>query len=138
MQDGVLATGSCNCRAIKFSVTAPLSDVFVCHCSICRKSTGGGGVAVTIAPKSSITIFCGEDLVQSWKKPNHDWSTNFCKICGSPLPGDNDEQNLFIPVSLLDSGHDQLSIKHHIFVDSKACWEEIGMIGKHHKEAFSG
>ncbi|XOV80995.1 MAG: GFA family protein [Aestuariibacter sp.] len=132
------AKGSCNCGAVTFSVSIPLTSVYVCHCSICRKSTGSGGLAVTVVPSESIVYGSGLDKVQAWQKPAHDWLTNFCKVCGSPLPGKNDEQHSYIPVSLLDSGSENLEITHHIFVDSKANWEEIGTAGKQHPGAFGG
>lgn len=44
----MIATGSCNCGSVKFGINTEISDVYVCHCSICRKSTGSGGIAVTI------------------------------------------------------------------------------------------
>ena len=25
-----------------------------------------------------------------WEKPNTTWQTWFCKVCGSPVPGEND------------------------------------------------
>lgn len=132
------AEGSCNCGAISFTVNVTLSSVFVCHCSICRKSTGSSGVAVAIVPTESLSIHGDVELIQCWHKPDHDWLTNFCKQCGSPLPGKNDEFHSYIPVSLLDTGYENLAVKHHIFVDSKAKWDEIGPAGKKHKAAFGG
>ena len=136
MQIKSSATGSCNCGAFTFSVTQPLDSVFICHCSICRKSTGSGGIAVTVVPTRALIINSGQELLRTWEKPNHDWLTNFCTQCGSPLPGKNDEHNSYIPVSLLDSGHEGLEVKHHLFVDSKASWEEVGATGTRHKGAF--
>lgn len=138
MVEKTYAKGSCNCGAVSFSVGEPLEDVYICHCSICRKSTGSGGIAVTVVPNSSVTIVSGGELIQQWCKPAHDWLTNFCKICGSPLPAKNDDSRVFIPVSLLDSGYENLVVKHHIFVNSKAQWEVIGDSGKLHGEAFGG
>ena len=40
-----MATGECNCGAVQFEIDAQLSGVFVCHCSICRRSTGSNGIA---------------------------------------------------------------------------------------------
>lgn len=138
MQTNTFAKGSCNCGGIKFSVSVPLDSVFICHCSICRKSTGGTGIAVTVVPSNSLVIEMGQGLIRTWEKPNHDWLTNFCKNCGSPVPGKNDEQHAYIPVGLLDVGHENLEVKHHLFVDSKASWEDIGNQGKQHKGAFTG
>ena len=136
MELPVCATGSCNCGAIAFSVYQPLSGVFICHCSICRKSTGSGGVAVTIVKNENLLITRGEGLIKYWKKPAHDWLTQFCRECGSPLPGKNDDNHVFIPVSLLDSGYENLKVEHHLFVDSKAPWEELGVSGKQHPGQF--
>lgn len=138
MINDIHATGSCNCGAITFSVITTLSSVYICHCSICRKSTGSGGIAVTVVPTDSFSINTGLDAIQKWEKPDHNWLTNFCEVCGSPVPGKNDSDHSYIPVSLLDSGHEGLEVKHHIFVDSKASWEEIGKTGKQHGKNFSG
>ena len=130
------ARGSCNCGGVKFEIVRPVSDVYVCHCSICRKSTGGGGLAVAIVNSDDFAWVEGEDLIKTWFKPNHDWETSFCINCGSPLPGKNDESASYIPVSLLDSGYQQLQIKGHLFVDSKAPWEEIAGSAKQHTHNF--
>lgn len=129
-------TGSCNCGAVTFSINEPVTDVYVCHCSICRKSTGGTGIAVTVVENSSFTWLSGQADICCWNKPNHDWLKQFCQQCGSPLPGANDPDRTFIPVGLLDTGCETLSVKHHIWVDSKANWEVIGDDGKQHPRAF--
>jgi len=41
---------------------------------------------------------------------------------------------MYIPVGLLDSGYEELVVKHHIFVGSKASWEVIQDEGKQHAE----
>ena len=32
-----MALGECNCGAVAFEIDTQLTDVFVCHCSICKK-----------------------------------------------------------------------------------------------------
>ena len=129
--------GSCNCGGVQFEIEVPIADVYVCHCSICRKSTGSGGIAVAIVKNQDLSWVEGKDLVKKWLKPNHDWETSFCINCGSPLPGKNNEQASYVPVSLLDSGSENLKVQGHLFVDSKAPWEEIAGNAKKHKEGFS-
>ncbi|WP_459617808.1 GFA family protein, partial [Enterobacter hormaechei] len=34
-------TGGCHCGYLRYAVAAPLDDVAHCHCSICRRTTGG-------------------------------------------------------------------------------------------------
>jgi len=129
--------GSCNCDRVKFAIDVPLLDVYVCHCSICRKSTGSGGIAVAIVRNQDFSWLEGKDLVKKWIKPNHDWETSFCGNCGSPLPGINDQHTSYVPVSLLDSGYENLKVQSHLFVDSKASWEEIADNATIHTKGFS-
>lgn len=128
--------GSCNCSKVQFEVTVPISDVFVCHCSICRKSTGSGGISVSIVSNENFKWIKGTDLIVTWQKPNHDWLNSFCKKCGSSLPGKNDETATYIPVGLLDSGHEKLEVKHHLFVGSKGSWEKIQDKGIQHEKNY--
>lgn len=78
----------------------------------------------------------GEDQIATWKKPDADWQTWFCRNCGSPVPGINDEARMFVPAGSLSQGGESLTVKHHIWVDSKAVWDEIGDSGQQHPEAF--
>ncbi len=128
--------GRCNCEAVSFTIDAELSDVIVCHCSICRRATGSNGIAVLIADNDSFTWTSGQELISSWSKPDSDWQMWFCSRCGSPVPGINDESRMFVPAGLIDDG--SLHVAHHIWVGSKASWDEIGGDGKRHLEAFEG
>ncbi len=82
-----MARGECNCGAVQFEIDADLTDVFVCHCSICRRSTGSNGIAVVVVPNDRLRWVQGEDHIVMWSKPNADWQTWFCRVCGSPVPG---------------------------------------------------
>ncbi len=130
--------GECNCGAVAFEVDAPITDVYVCHCSICRRSTGSNGIAVIVVDRSAFRWRRGEGQVATWKKPDAHWQTWFCSHCGSRLPGDNDESRLFVPAGLITEGGDDLQVAHHIYVDSRAAWDEIGDAGKQHPDAFAG
>lgn len=131
-----MVTGQCNCGAVAFEVRAELSDVFICHCSICRRYTGSSGIAVVIADNQQFRWLRGEDQIATWEKPDADWQAHFCRLCGSALPGPNDEARMFIPAGLISDGGENLRVAHHIWVGSKAVWDEIGDAGKQHDEAF--
>ena len=62
----------------------------------------------------------------------------FCRTCGSPVPGKNDEARMFVPAGLIVDGGESLKVIHHVWVNSKAPWDEIGDSGKQHREAFGG
>lgn len=119
------ASGSCNCGSISFELDVTPSDVYICHCSICRKATGSGGIAVTVVPNASFRWLGVVAHLKTWSKPGHDWATSFCDNCGSALPGENDEGSMYVPVGLLDLGGEALQIKKRLFVDFKANWEIV-------------
>ena len=131
-----MVEGECNCCAVAFKVDAKLTDVFVCHCSICRKSTASGGIAVAIVGNEKFCWIRGRDQISFWSKPGHDWHTFFCKNCGSALPGENDQNHMYIPVGTITLGHESLRVAHHLFVNYKAPWEEICDSGKQHPEGY--
>lgn len=131
-----MAHGECNCGAVSFEITAEISDVIICHCSICRRATGSNGIAVLIVNNDDFRWTGGEELITCWKKPDADWLMGFCRNCGSPVPDMNDESRMFVPAGSIKDGGESLTVKHHIWVDSKAVWDEIGNSGQQHPEAF--
>ena len=38
-----MVRGECNCGAVGFEVDSDPPGIFICHCSICRRSTGSNG-----------------------------------------------------------------------------------------------
>ena len=89
-------SGHCNCGIVSFEFTLPTRDIYACHCSICRRSTGNNGVAVVIVRKDAFAWTSGEDRIRRWRKPDADWGCAFCERCGSALPDDNDEKHLYV------------------------------------------
>lgn len=132
-----MAAGECNCGAVKYRIESDLTDVIECHCSICRRATGANGIAVVLVPLDRFSWVSGEDHVATWKKPNGDWQIWFCKVCGSPVPGENDPTRIFVPAGSLTEGGESLRVAHHIWVGSKAVWDEIGDDGIQHPNGIS-
>ena len=128
-------SGHCNCGIVSFQFTLPTRDIYACHCSICRRSTGNNGVAVVIVPKDAFAWTSGEERIRRWRKLDADWGCAFCDCCGSALPDDNDETHLYVPVGVIDDS-DDLRLAHHIWVDSRARWDELPATGKRHARAF--
>ena len=128
--------GKCNCGTVTFEVHADVTDLYVCHCSICRKWTGNNGVAVLVCPNEAFQWITGQAQVRTWQKPDADWMSAFCEVCGSALPGPNDEDRMFVPAGLLDGPGDTLRVPAHIWVDSKAAWDEIGDSGDQYPRAY--
>jgi hypothetical protein len=133
-----MISGQCNCGSVRFEVNAEPSGVYVCHCSICRRSTGSNGIAVILVPNEDFHWTGGSENIAKWIKPNSEWETWFCKTCGSRVPGHNDSSKMFVPAGLLSEADSRLKVIHHIWVGSKASWDEIGDEGKQHENAYRG
>ena len=66
----------------------------------------------------------GEDLAQEWERLSGR-GKKFCRVCGSPLPGLHPSGKVFLaPAGILDDDPGT-RIEQHIFVGSKAPWDEI-------------
>jgi hypothetical protein len=131
-----MARGECNCGAVRFEIDGPLTDVYMCHCSICRRATGSAGIAVVVFAKEGFRWLQGQEQVATWRKPDTQWETWFCRICGSPVPGENDAERMFAPAGCITEGGESLQLTHHVWVGSKAVWDEIGGAGRHHAEQY--
>jgi hypothetical protein len=44
---------------------------------------------------------------------------------------------MYIPVGTITVGGEDLKVVHHLYVGSKASWEEIGDAGERHTEGFA-
>lgn len=131
-----MITGECNCGAVGFEISSKLSDGYICHCSVCRKATGSGGIAVVVVDNNLFKWSKGQALIKTWHKPGQDWQTSFCTGCGSPLPGANDEARMYVPVGLITQQDLPLKVAHHIWVDSRANWEVIADAGVQHPQGM--
>jgi len=120
-----MITGSCLCGNIKFASDDNISDASLCHCSICRKSTGSafaayGGVALEnfkwVQGKNQLKVFSATSLLTKY----------FCTNCGSTLASTHQSWPEYIYISLgcLDE-HAAINLEYHQFVASKANWETI-------------
>ena len=116
--------GSCLCGGFQFETNGRVSDLHRCHCSICRKATGAGAIAMLAAAHKSLKWVCGEQTIRRFERPSG-WSSSFCPICGAPAPHLHDNGKLwFIPAGCLDDDPGT-RIAQHIFVGSLARWESI-------------
>jgi len=119
------ALGKCNCETVSFEILCPISEIYICHCSICRAYSGSSNFAVVVIPKEQFNWTSGKSNIHTWRKPGHDWESHFCLTCGSSLPGKNDETRIFVPAGLIYRGGENLKVTQHVCKDSKASWEDI-------------
>ena len=116
--------GSCLCGGVRFEYGRAVTQVGMCHCSQCRKVSGTASNAVIVVPEAELRWLAGRELIQEWAKPTG-WGSTFCRTCGSPVPRKiPNAEAYWVPAGLLDDDPG-LRIGGHIWVGSKAAWDEI-------------
>jgi hypothetical protein len=126
--------GSCQCGAVKFSVSSSAPYPYqLCYCSICRKTGGGGGYAINLSADAR-TLKVSDDGAKAihharmtGKNGRTHLSTaerHFCGRCGSPLWLFSPEwPELVHPIaSAIDTPLPTPPEKVHMMLGSKAPW----------------
>jgi hypothetical protein len=125
--------GSCLCGAFAFEIDGRVSDLHRCHCSICRKATGAGAIAVLATSARSFQWVRGGDAVRTYKRPSG-WAASFCPTCGTPAPRLNPSGKVwFIPAGSLDDDPGT-KVAENIFVGSVASWDTVAPGAAEHDE----
>jgi hypothetical protein len=71
-------TGGCHCGEVRFAVTADISNVVACNCSICQKR----GALWTFVPASSFALRAGADDLKDYQFAKKTIHHLFCAQCG--------------------------------------------------------
>lgn len=117
--------GSCLCGGVRFEVQADPESLRYCHCTSCKKLSGGGGsVNFGVAP-SAIRIVAGKELIQTFT-PEGGSAKSFCRNCGANLFGGGwpDSERCSVRVTTIDGPLDA-KIGVHLYVRSLARWESL-------------
>lgn len=117
--------GGCLCGAVRFTIAGGIRNIIYCHCSQCRKAQGSAFASNGIVDADKFTFVSGEHDLTGYAATAGQ-TKYFCKHCGSPI------------VSKQTSKPDQVRVRlgtieseiterpaAHIFVTSKAHWEDI-------------
>ncbi|HEJ2212794.1 TPA: GFA family protein [Pseudomonas aeruginosa] len=75
-------TGGCHCGYLRYAVAAPLDDVAHCHCSICRRTTGGIVTTWATVPRAAFRWLAGEPAEYA---SSANCTRYFCPRCGANL-----------------------------------------------------
>jgi hypothetical protein len=96
-----------------------------CHCTTCKKLSGGAGTANGRVHSDDVTILEGMELLRTYQ-PEEGSAKTFCSVCGSNLFGggwpESDAASVRLPA--ID---DPLPGKpgRHIYARSVASWETL-------------
>ncbi|MCS7006390.1 MAG: GFA family protein [Gaiellaceae bacterium] len=118
-------TGSCLCGGVRFEITEPFEHVGACHCTSCKKISGGGGTVSGRVRTEAIRILAGAELLTRYQ-PEEGSAKTFCSACGTNLFGGSWPDRPTTPVRLptLDEPYEG-RVESHIFVRSLAPWEVL-------------
>jgi hypothetical protein len=118
--------GSCLCGGVAFEMTGTPVRVLHCHCSRCRKVRGTAHATNMVVPLDGVRFVRGEDLLTAYKAPEAKrFGHVFCRVCGSSMPRFDEALGFaIVPMGSFDDDPG-MRPQGHIFVDSKAAWDEI-------------
>jgi hypothetical protein len=130
-----MVRGSCLCGGVQFELTGRINPIGMCHCSLCRKASGVASNAGLLVGRDDLKWLSGEDLLQTYSRPTG-WHNTFCRTCGAPGPNPYPGGGAYwVPAGSLDDDPG-VRVAMHIFVGSKAVWDEIGGEAPRHEEGF--
>jgi hypothetical protein len=110
---------------VRFEVTEPFVRVTACHCTSCKKISGGVGTVNGAVATSAINVLEGRELIRTFQ-PEEGLAKSFCSACGSNLFGGGwpDSETASVRLSTLDEPFHRKP-EAHIFVRSVAPWETL-------------
>ena len=100
-----IATGGCQCGAVRYEMYVAPQNSHVCHCRMCQRATGGVFAALAGAPKVEFAwtkgapaMFASSNLAQR----------GFCRDCGTPLSFayNTPEARIYVTIGSLDAPED--------------------------------
>jgi hypothetical protein len=121
----VALRGSCQCGGVRFEVPDAFAPRTFCHCTTCKKLSGGVGTANGRVRSDEVTIIEGDELLRTYQ-PDEGTAKTFCSACGSNLFGGGwpDSEHASVRLSAIDDPLDGRPSK-HIFTRSVASWETL-------------
>ena len=115
-----VATGGCQCGAVRYAFYSPLENAHVCHCRMCQRATGGvfaafaGGVLTNFAwTRGHSNFFASSNLAKR----------GFCQKCGTPLSFqyDTPSARIYTTIGSLDNP-EGVSLVKQFGVESRLPW----------------
>jgi len=119
--------GGCLCGKVRFAVDNWFEQLYLCHCSQCRKITGSAFAAILLTQPDRLEWLAGEDNITRYEYPGRNFIKVFCRDCGSGLPYLNQQGTmLVVPAGGLDE-EPQTKAQANIFCAEQPAWSEQGL-----------
>jgi len=117
--------GSCLCGGVRFEISAPFLKLTFCHCTTCKRISGGVGTANGRSRSEWIDVVQGHELLTTYQ-PDEGSAKTFCSVCGSNLFGGGwpESEEASVRLSSIDSEIEG-EPSAHIYTRSMATWETL-------------
>ena len=123
-RDVKILKGSCLCGQVKIEVPDRFEYIGSCHCSECRKFSGAANATAGGIDGALLNMISGGESLSIYRK-SENTELAFCRHCGSSLFSRKRDSGLCnLRLGILDDAPTQQPT-FHIFVASKAPWEDI-------------
>jgi len=118
--------GRCLCGDVRYEIRGEIKKIVCCHCSECRKAQGSAFATNGVVDEANFNFLSGEHLLTRYE-PSPGYAKLFCSRCGSPMISKSEQKPGVVRVRIgtIESDITERPVA-HIFVGSKANWEEIG------------
>ncbi|MES2319220.1 MAG: GFA family protein [Pseudomonadota bacterium] len=119
-----MLTGGCFCGAVRYEASGPVSSQAMCHCTMCRGTSGAPCVAWFTVPARAFKFISGQPT--RFRSSGHACRT-FCPACGTQLTfaDDGSPGEIDVTTCSLDAPA-ELPLQVHIFTRSQIPWLTLG------------
>ena len=113
-------TGGCHCGSLRYQFDAPLADIAHCHCSICRRTTGGTVVTWITVPMTAFRWLAGSPAAYD---SGPTCVRYFCNNCGANLAlfTRNSPEEMDVTIASLDHP-EKAAASRHIWIENRLPW----------------
>lgn len=117
-------TGGCFCGALRYQVSAEVSNATTCHCESCRRVAAAPAVSWFTVPLTGLQWLNGAP-VEFQSSPGV--TRSFCAACGTPLTYRSDQSPGEIDITLCSlDAPSALAPRDHTQTSGKLPWDVIG------------
>jgi len=115
-----MLSGGCFCGAIRYQVGGSPFHETLCHCSICRRTSGAPFVAWASFPRAGLRFISG--VPARFQSSERAWRS-FCAACGTPLAFEHRDYPGEVDITLCSlDDPESIPPQDHTYIDSRLGW----------------
>ncbi|HTO09557.1 MAG TPA: GFA family protein [Myxococcota bacterium] len=124
--------GRCFCGQVAFEFDGPMTEIELCHCTRCQRSTGSAFAAQLRVRAERFRWLRGEDRIAFFDAPilneRPAYRRSFCSACGAAVPSIfAGNPTVAIPAGLVE-GALPVRAADQIWVEKRASWLDLRAI----------